>query len=53
MPEVPTPLKQRWQLATAGGISHIMLMPYLTEQHVDQFVSELAAERCRGEGSKQ
>ena len=51
MPEVPGVVKDRWQLATANGISHIMLMPYLTRQHVNQFVSELQAELNAEEGS--
>ena len=40
-PEAPPAIKDKWQLATADGISHIILMPYLTKWHVDQFVKEM------------
>ena len=40
--ELEAQLIDKWQLATAEGISHIMLMPYLTKQHVDRFVADVA-----------
>ena len=43
MPEVHPLVKDKWQLATANGISHIMLMPYITKQHVDGFVADMKA----------
>ena len=41
MPEVHPDVKDKWQLATANGISHIMLMPYITKEHVDGFVADM------------
>ena len=41
MPEVHPDVKDKWQLATANGISHIMLMSYITKEHVDGFVADM------------
>ncbi len=41
VPEVDPDIKAKWQLATANGISHIMLMPYLTKQHVDALIADI------------
>ncbi len=41
VPEVDPAIKAKWQLATANGISHIMLMPYLTKQHVDALIADI------------
>lgn len=41
VPEVNPTIKEKWQLATANGISHIMLMPYITQQHVDDLVADM------------
>lgn len=44
IPEVHPEIKSKWQLATANGISHIMLMPYLTKRHVDEFIHDMKAQ---------
>ena len=41
MPELEKTLREKWQLATANGISHIMLMPYLTRDHIDEFCADI------------
>lgn len=39
----PDRLIRRWQLATQGPWSHIVLMPHVREVTIDQFVNELAS----------
>jgi histidine decarboxylase len=39
----PDRLIRRWQLATQGPWSHIVLMPHVKEVTIDQFVNELAS----------
>jgi histidine decarboxylase len=43
--KTPSPhLAQRWMLANGGnGYSHIVCMPSITRDHIDQFLTELAA----------
>lgn len=41
MPEVNPVVKEKWQLASANGISHIMLMPYLENEHVDRLIADM------------
>ncbi len=48
LPEVKPAIKEKWQLATANGISHIMLMPYLTKRHVDNIVADIQRSMVEG-----
>lgn len=41
MPELPQWIIEKWQLATAAGISHIMMMPFVTKEHIDQFLEDV------------
>ena len=41
IPEVNPIIKEKWQLATANGISHVMLMPFVTQQHVDALIADM------------
>ena len=41
MPQIEKSVRQKWQLATANKISHIMLMPYVTRKHVDEFCHDI------------
>lgn len=45
MPAVEPWIKEKWQLATARDISHIMLMPAnnINEAMIDEFVSDMAS----------
>ena len=45
MPEVDKRVQEKWQLATANGISHIMLMPSakINEAKIDELVYDLTA----------
>lgn len=42
MPAVESWIQEKWQLATAAGISHIIAMPNLTKELIDQFVADAA-----------
>lgn len=46
MPELAKWIQEKWQLATAHGISHIMLMPQqkLDTDLIDEFVKDMATE---------
>jgi histidine decarboxylase len=41
LPQPPQQIIDKWQLATAQGISHIMMMPYVNREHIDSFVEDL------------
>jgi histidine decarboxylase len=43
-PAVSEALQHKWQLATARGISHVILMPHNTREHVDTIVADVKAE---------
>ncbi len=43
-PAVSDSLRQRWQLATARGQSHLIAMPGVTPEHIDRFIDELQQE---------
>jgi histidine decarboxylase len=40
-PELPEKLRTRWQLATENGYSHIICMPGVTKEKIDQFADEI------------
>ncbi|MDX1455774.1 MAG: histidine decarboxylase [Gammaproteobacteria bacterium] len=40
-PAAPAAVKERWQLATAKGISHIITVPGVTREQIDAFVRDL------------
>jgi len=42
MPRTPEALKQKWQLATEGEVSHIICMPNVTKNQIDEFIEDLA-----------
>lgn len=42
-PRVPDAVRDKWQLATQGDISHFIAMPGISKEHVDAFVEDL---RC-------
>lgn len=42
MPRTPDAVKQKWQLATEGGVSHIICMPNVTKSQIDEFIEDLA-----------
>lgn len=42
-PKPPAPVRERWQLATQGEISHLIVMPGITKEQIDMFVEDLLA----------
>lgn len=40
LPKVPLALREKWQLATEGDISHIICMPNVSKEQIDQFIDE-------------
>lgn len=48
MPEVPVELKAKWQLATAQGISHIIIMPSVSKDMIDGFINDMATYYSKG-----
>ncbi len=44
MPAVASWIQEKWQLATAAGISHIIVMPNLSKELIDKFVADAALE---------
>jgi histidine decarboxylase len=46
-PAVSEALQHKWQLATAGDISHMILMPHITRDLVDTIVADVAVDQIR------
>ena len=42
-PEAELPVKQKYQLATANGITHLVLMPNISELQIDNFITDMTA----------
>lgn len=40
-PEVPEPVREKWQLATSDGKTHLICMPNVTKDQIDQFIHDL------------
>ena len=40
-PAPPVALRQKWQIATENGLSHIICMPGLKKQLIDEFIEDL------------
>jgi histidine decarboxylase len=43
-PKVSEKIKSKWQLATEGDISHIICMPNVTKEQIDNFIHDV--ENC-------
>jgi len=46
-PKVANDIKTKWQLATVGDISHIVCMPSVTVEQIDEFVNDLMAKESK------
>ena len=44
-PQPPQPVCDKWQLATAGGHSHIICMPHVRRGQIDELVADIEAAR--------
>src|SRR5579884_3073400 len=42
-PKVPPAVRDKWQLATQGDISHLIVMPGVTRDRIDAFVEDIRA----------
>jgi len=40
-PEVPTVVREKWQLATSDGRTHLICMPNVTKDQIDEFINDL------------
>lgn len=40
-PRINEAVLQRWQIALQGSDAHLIAMPHVTEDHIDQFIGEL------------
>ncbi|MDE2482615.1 MAG: histidine decarboxylase [bacterium] len=49
LPRVSDAIRAKWQLATAGAISHVIVLPNVTREQLDAFTADLAAERAAHE----
>lgn len=43
-PEISLKLRLKWQLATEYGLSHIICMPGITKEKVDEFIADMVVE---------
>lgn len=48
-PKVPADIQRRWQLASAGGISHMICMPGVVAEQVDLLIDAMIEASKRGE----
>jgi len=46
-PRVPDELRDKWQLATQGAISHFIAMPGISKEHVDALVEDMRCSALR------
>jgi histidine decarboxylase len=49
MPRASEMIRAKWQLATAGPISHVLVLPNVTKEQVDAFVDDVIADSNRQE----
>jgi len=45
-PEVPEPVREKWQLATSDGRTHLICMPNVTKNQIDQFIHDLTQQKA-------
>ncbi|WP_422090610.1 histidine decarboxylase [Tenacibaculum ovolyticum] len=41
LPKMPKSIKDKWQLATEGDIAHVICMPNVTKDQIDNFVNDV------------
>jgi histidine decarboxylase len=41
-PKVPEAIKEKWQLATSEGMTHVICMPNVTKAQIDEFIHDLS-----------
>ena len=45
LPKTSEAIRAKWQLATAGDISHVLVLPNVTRNQVDEFIADMMAEQ--------
>lgn len=45
LPQPPEEICHKWQLASENGVSHIICMPGVTKEHIDNFLADMKAWR--------
>jgi histidine decarboxylase len=48
-PQPPSSVRKKWQLASAAGLSHIICMPHVRREQIDELIADI--ERAGGEES--
>lgn len=43
LPKTPVSIQEKWQLATAGDLAHIICMPCITKAQIDAFIEDMAS----------
>ena len=51
-PQPPEAVCHKWQLATANGFSHIICMPHVRREQIDELVADIEAGGGVGEGAE-
>lgn len=44
-PQPAAAIRARWQLASSGGLSHVICMPHVTRRHIDRLLQDIEAAR--------
>jgi hypothetical protein len=42
-PRINEAILKKWQIAVQGGQAHLITMPHITTEKIDQFIGELTA----------
>ena len=48
-PQPPKAVRDKWQLASAGGFSHLICMPHVNREQIDQLINDIR--QAQGENS--
>ena len=43
LPKMPESIKNKWQLATEDSVTHIICMPNVTKEQIDEFIEDVVA----------
>ena len=47
-PQPPQKVREHWQLASAGGYSHLICMPHIQREQVDRLLADILAAEDSG-----
>jgi len=40
-PQPPGTVREKWQLASAGGFSHLICMPHVRPEQIDELIGDI------------